>query len=202
MASAGRDRVSTQLESWLTSDEPTTIGRLVDVFGEKAFAVACFLLMAPSALPIPTGGATHVFDAVAILCSLQLLIGRDEVWIPQRWQGKELGSRSVRVMSAFVRMVKRCERWSKPRLPWLMTSRIGQSAWGLVITVLIVGAFVSPPFSGLDTLPSLGVVLICIGLLLEDALFGLIGALVGGGGIGLTISLGVKAGHFVKGVFA
>ncbi len=40
-------------------------------------------------------------------------------------------------------------------------------------------AFVAPPFTGLDTLPSLGVVLISLGVLLDDALLALIGLVVG-----------------------
>ncbi len=44
------------------------------------------LLLGVPALPIPTGGATHVFELVAMLIALQLIAGRKEIWLPQRWR--------------------------------------------------------------------------------------------------------------------
>ena len=58
---------SDDLESWLHTDEKKTLGSLGDVFAEKSFAVAIMLLMFLPALPIPTGGVTHVFEAIAAL---------------------------------------------------------------------------------------------------------------------------------------
>jgi hypothetical protein len=55
------------------------------------------------------------------------------------------------------------------------------------------GAFVAPPFTGLDTLPSLGVVLLSLGVLLEDVLV-VVAALVAGIlGIVLEVALGSAA---------
>jgi hypothetical protein len=59
-----------------------------------------------------------------------------------------------------------------------------------VLLVFIVGAFVAPPFSGLDTLPSLGVVIVCLGFVFSDALIVGGGFLVGAGGLALEIALG------------
>ena len=58
---------SDELEAWLRSDEPKTLGALNDIFDERSFAVAITLLMFPSALPIPTGGVTHVLEVVTLL---------------------------------------------------------------------------------------------------------------------------------------
>ncbi len=65
---------SDELERWLASDIPKSLGSLGDVFEEKTFAVAIVLLMLVSATPIPTGGITFIFqvNAAAIagrLCS-------------------------------------------------------------------------------------------------------------------------------------
>ena len=83
-----------------------------------------------------------------------------------------------------------------------MRSRVGEMMLGLVIAVFVVAAFVSPPLSGLDTLPSLGVVLIALGILLEDALFALLGSLVGTGGIFVTIFFGVQATRLIGDLFS
>jgi hypothetical protein len=54
--------VSVQLERWLQSDGEQTVGSLVKLFREKSFAILFVLLLGVPALPLPTGGATHVFE--------------------------------------------------------------------------------------------------------------------------------------------
>ncbi len=75
-------RFSDKLETWLNSKSPKTLGSISDTFAEKAFAVSILLLMALPALPIPTGGITHVFETAAIILASQLVIGRKTFWLP------------------------------------------------------------------------------------------------------------------------
>jgi hypothetical protein len=42
------------------------------------------LLLGVPALPLPTGGATHVFEIIAVLLALELIVGREEIWLPRR----------------------------------------------------------------------------------------------------------------------
>jgi hypothetical protein len=60
----------------------------------------------------------------------------------------------------------------------------------VVLLVLIVGAFVAPPFSGLDTLPALGVVVICLGIVFSDGLIVAGGLVIGAVGLAVEIALG------------
>ena len=76
------ERLSDQLEGWLRSEHAKTIGSLIDVFEEKSFAVLFVLLLALPALPLPTGGVTHVFEVIAMLLALELIVGRRRVWLP------------------------------------------------------------------------------------------------------------------------
>ncbi|MCU1358653.1 MAG: exopolysaccharide biosynthesis protein [Acidimicrobiales bacterium] len=191
---AARQQVSAGLEAWLDTDDPT-LGSLVHTFGEKVLAAACLVLMAPSALPIPTGGATHLFDVIALVFAVQLAIGRTAVWLPEKWQRRPIGPKSAKGIRAVITFVRWCEKISTRRLGRLMGSRSGGVVLGIVMVVFVVGAFVSPPFSGLDTLPSLGVVLLALAILLEDAAFAVAGLVVGVGGVGLTLSLGMRAAH-------
>ena len=62
-------RLSDELERWLRGSGRKTLGSLIEVFGEKSFAVLFVLLLAVPALPLPTGGATHVFEVIATLLS-------------------------------------------------------------------------------------------------------------------------------------
>ena len=51
-------------------------------------------------------------------------------------------------------------------------------------------AFLAPPFTGLDTLPALGVVLLSLGVLLEDVAAAAAGVVVGVAGVMLELVLG------------
>src|SRR5437868_2926908 len=85
------ERVSDELDRWLGSDGEKTLGSLIELFGEKSFAILFVLLLGVPALPLPTGGATHVFEIIAVLLALELVAGRDQIWMPRRWRKLELG---------------------------------------------------------------------------------------------------------------
>jgi hypothetical protein len=192
------DSVSTELERWLQSDGDKTLGSLVELFEEKSFALLFVLLLGVPALPLPTGGATHVFEIIAVLLALQLIAGREHIWLPERWRGLELaGPRQQRFIAGLMKMIRRLERFSRPRLRLLFDHRLSNIVFGVLVIAGCAGAFLAPPFTGLDTLPALGVVLLSLGVLLEDFLVVVVGVAVGAGGVFLEIVLGKAA---IKGI--
>ena len=95
--SPGPRKVSDELDRWLKSDGDKTLGSLVELFEEKSFAILFVLLLGVPALPLPTGGATHVFEIIAMLLALELIVGRQTIWLPKRWCELELaGERQQR----------------------------------------------------------------------------------------------------------
>jgi hypothetical protein len=188
------ERVSEQLDRWLGTRADKTLGTLIDLFEKKSFSILFVLLLGPSALPLPTGGATHVFEISAMLLALELIAGRDQIWLPQRWRKLELaGEKRQRFLTALMKMIRRLERLSRPRLRFLFDHRLSNVIFGLLVLGGCAGAFVAPPFSGLDTLPSLGVVLLSLGVLLEDFVVVVLALVVGAAGVVLVIVLGHAA---------
>ena len=147
-------------------------------------------------MPLPTGGVTHAFEVIAVLLALQLMVGRDEIWLPRRLCARELGG-DGKFLNALIRVIRRVERFSRPRLTFLFGHRLSNFVFGLVVAAGSIAAFVAPPFTGLDTLPALGVVLISLGVLLEDFYVVIAGLLVLAVGVFLEILLGSAA---VKGI--
>jgi hypothetical protein len=185
------DKVSEQLERWLRADGDKTLGSLVDVFEEKSFAILFVLLLGVPALPLPTGGATHVFEIIAVLLAFELIAGRKQIWVPQRWRKLELaGPKQQRFLTALMKMIRRLERFSRPRLRFLFDHRLSSIVFGLLVIGGSAGAFFAPPFTGLDTLPSLGVVLLSLGVLLEDLAVVVVALVVGVAGVVLEVVLG------------
>jgi hypothetical protein len=194
--------VSEELERWLSGPGEKTLAGLIELFEEKSFALLFVLLLGVSALPLPTGGATHVFEIIAVLLALQLIAGRETIWLPRRWRALQLaGGRRERFIQTLMRMIRRLERISHPRLRFLFDRRLSNVVFGVLVIAGSAGAFLAPPFSGLDTLPSLGVVLLSLGVLLEDFAVVVVAVLVGVAGVVLEIVLGSAAVNGISQLF-
>ena len=184
--------LSEELRTWLERPGSKTLGDVIELFGPKSFAIMFVLLMGVPALPLPTGGVTHVFEVIAILLAAQLVVGREEIWLPERFRARELAGEQ-RFIAGLTRLISRLERLSSRRLAFLFGSRPANAVFGLVVIAGSVAAFLAPPFTGLDTLPALGVVLISVAVLLEDAAIAIIGLVVLAAGVLLEIFLGKAA---------
>jgi hypothetical protein len=192
-ASHGADgvKVSVELEEWLGSDRKKTIGNLLDTFGPRSFAILFIVLMALPALPLPTGAVSHVLEILTMLLALELIIGRTEVWIPERFHDRELkGLSNAKFRSMLLKRIRWFEKFSRPRMAGLLEQRLTGVVFGAAVFGFTLTAFLAPPFSGLDTLPSLGVVVLSLGVLLGDIAIAGIGLAIGAIGIAVVIGLG------------
>jgi hypothetical protein len=194
-----RGRFSDQLESWLKSDEPKTVGRLGEVFGEKSFAVTVVLLMFVPAVPAPTGGITHVFELITVIIGGEMVIGARTIWLPSRWRERELGETfTTKAIPFIARTIRWFERFSRPRLASLYEQMWFVRILGVIVIALAVSAAFAPPFSGLDTLPALGAVLVALSIILSDVLVLGIGLLIGTGGVVLIVTIGAAVVRLIR----
>jgi hypothetical protein len=152
------EKVSDQIERWLASDRDKTLGGLIDMFQEKSFALIFILLLGVPALPLPTGGTTHVFELIAILVALQLVAGRDKIWLPQRWRKVELrtGGRRTRFIRGLMKTIRWIERLSRPRLRLLFDHRASNAVFGLLVIAGSLAAFLAPRFTAWTRCPPWG----------------------------------------------
>lgn len=185
---------SEQLEHWIKGSQPKTLATLIELFGEKSFAVLILLFMAIPALPVPTGGITHVLEIVVALLALEQIAGLRGIWLPpfltRRIQLKKILGGKLGV--SLIKRIKQLEKHSSPRWKSLFGLPLVSRLIGLLVLGLTAGAFFAPPFSGLDTLPSLGVVLITLAIILDDAVMFVAGTVVGIAGIALSVFLGAE----------
>jgi hypothetical protein len=186
---------SATLQKWLKKrkGDKTLLG-MNEAFGEKTFAIAFLIFMALPALPIPTAGVTHVTELATMILALQMIAGRSGIWLPN-WIstrihfGKLLGGKAGKRLISTVGWF---ERRSSRRGAVLLANPVTQSIIGLVVLLLTMAAFAAPPFSGLDTLPALGVVVISLALILEDFYMLAVGIIVGVAGVSLEVIAGAE----------
>src|SRR5204862_8299424 len=106
-----------------------------------------------------------------------------------------------RFLTGLMKLIRRLERFSKPRFRFLFQHRLSNIVFGTLVIAGSVGAFVAPPFTGLDTLPALGVVLLSLGVLLEDVVVVVVALVVLAGGVVLEVVLGSAALHGIDKLF-
>ena len=185
------DKFSDKLKKWLKREKQKTLYSLDETFKEKSFAVAFLLLMSLAALPLPTGGVTHVFEVITVLLTLELIVGRQTIWLPKRWRKIRIGSViETKALPKFINIIRWFEKYSRPRISGLFKNTYFSRLLGLIVLIFTTGAFMAPPFSGLDTLPALGVVVLALSVLIEDTALFLFAVIVGSLGIFAELFLG------------
>jgi hypothetical protein len=193
---------SSRLNLWLKNKKPKTIASLNDIADEKSFAILFLLLMSIPALPAPTGGVTHIFEIIVAVLCIELIAGQDKLWLPKKWQQRQLPkTMTSTALPKLVSVIRWLERYTRPRLASLLRHREFLRLTGVIILVFTITAFLAPPFSGLDTLPALGVVLIAAALLLEDVVLYVAGCIVGVMGLMLVVGLSTVIVQLVNKVF-
>lgn len=182
---------SKELSEWLESDGSKTLIELDLVFGDRTFAILFMFMMAASALPIPTGGITDVFAIITILFALQMMMGKNSLWLPKRWRKMKLTKIFTdKLLPGLVKLIRWLEKFSAPRMSWVFAGRISDALLGLSVILLAIATIAAPPFSGLDTIPALGIVVISAGIVLKDGLMTIIGWIVGASGILIQLLFG------------
>jgi hypothetical protein len=153
--------------------ETITIGKIVDTIHDRGFGIIIILF----ALPNTIFPVAWVLGTPILLFSIQMMIGRQEPWLPEFMRRQTMSRETfAKITSYVVRYLSKIEAWLKPRWEFLTTDRM-EKIIGLYMTVVTIILLVPVPFG--NALPSFGLAIIAAGLLEKDGLAILVGALVG-----------------------
>ncbi len=183
------------------TNERTSFGNILDAFHERGFGVVLCVFAAPMALPIPVPPGINILLALPlILLTMQQTIGRHTVWLPEKIRAKELKSETLRsLFTNIIPWVKRLEVILRPRLGF-MTRGVFSYAIGFAGLIMALSVCVPIPLS--NTVPSLGIVLMSLGVIMRDGLAVLAGALIGLIWVfvlfGLILFFGMEAADMIK----
>lgn len=154
-----------------------SIGGIVDGVGEKGFGLLLMILSLPSALPIPAPGYSTPFGIMIALIALQMMFGRQSLWLPERLRRVHIKPNiAEKMLGAAARFLKKIERFIRPRHLWI-ASTMGQACIALVILSMAMLMMLPIPLT--NTAPAIVIFLIGIGLSEEDGLLA-IGAFAAG----------------------
>lgn len=148
------------------ADPKLYLGELTNAFGERGFgAMLLFfglLNIAVGAVP----GTTTILGAPMLLMGLQLVIQRDQLWLPKWLLGQSIERATYRnAVAKLLKPLKGVERLAKPRLP-VLTSEVSEILIG--VAVVLLSAILMLPIPGGNFVPSLIMAMFGFGLLQRD----------------------------------
>lgn len=200
-AAAPDTALSRELQGLLESlgGEDCTVGKLMEVIGDRGFGLLLLVLALPAALPIPAPGYATPFGVLMVALGAQMLAGRDAPYVPAFAAKRTI---SHRMLSFSIRNghlpLKVVELVIRPRLQALTHSRAFRAGIGGII--VLMACFMSLPIPLTNTAPSFVIFVLAAGLLEEDGLVLLGGLLlapvaasIAGGALYIAVTLGPEA---------
>lgn len=184
-------RLSAELKrTFLENDHVAhvTLQDLLNLAGERVFGFLFVVLALPSALPVPAPGYSIPFGIVIFLLAIQLIIGSQQPWFPQRFTTHPIALTTVqRILETALPWLERIEAVTRPRLFLICTSVIGRCVIGCILALMGISMMI--PIPGTNTVPALGVLVTGFGLLEDDGAISLGGLVISLIGAAMSISV-------------
>lgn len=164
--------------------EKLTVGEIIDDFKEQGASLLLFLFALPAALPLPAIGINFIIAIPLLVLTAQQAIQKQNLWFPRKIKQREI---SCEKFSSFLNKsipyVQKIEIFSKPRFHF-MTQGFAKNLVGLFGIIMALSVCAPLPFT--NTVPSFGIALMALGILMRDGLAVLAGAVIG---IGWVLAL-------------
>lgn len=157
--------------------DTVSFGGILEKFHERGFGFFLFLFALPAALPIPAFGINTIIALPLLLLTAQQAVGRHTIWVPQKFKAKTISKDKIdRFVFKATPWIKRLEIFVRPRLGFITQ---GLFSYLIGIMGFIMALAVSIPLPLTNTVPSFGIAVMAIGVLMRDGLAVIIGALIG-----------------------
>lgn len=180
--------------------ETLAFSEVIHTFKDRGIAFFLFLFALPAALPAPAIGYGTVLSIPLILLCLQKIIGRDELWLPRSILDKKLKAAHIKgLIDKAVPSLQKIEIILTPRLEFLTNPAMHRV---LGLCLLLMALFVAIPLPLTNTVPSMGIALVALGIMTRDGLVVLGGLFIGLLWIGILstalILFGLEGLDFIK----
>jgi hypothetical protein len=168
-----------------------TLREIRDRLDERAYGLLILLLSIPCLVP-GLYGVPQAVGLIIILVAAQLLIGREEPWLPRWVLNLRARAAWLKAMADFAETrLGRIDRLSRPRLLGFATGAGEKLAAAFMILATLT---IVLPLT--NTIPSIALALLSVGLIQRDGLFVIGGAVVATAWLSLlgAVSVGLLMG--------
>jgi hypothetical protein len=162
-------------ESLLELKEETkshvTFGEVVNLLKGRGFPIFLILFSFPFCLPIQIPGMSTPFGIALMFMGLRLAFGK-KMWWPKSWLKKEVPSESLnKIIDSSLNVVRKMERWIKPRFVFLSQNEKMHRLHGLLVTFLAFFLALPLPIPFTNMMSAFPIIFLGIGMLEDDGVF-------------------------------
>jgi hypothetical protein len=172
--------LSIVLEAFLEKIEgdTTSMNELLLAFHERGIGMLLFFFALPMAMPVPVPPGINVLLASPlILLTAQWALGRKTIWLPEKIRNKTISSSKLKkTISTTIPLLKKIEFFIRPRLGFITQDGPSRFA-GFLGFIMALTICIPLPLT--NTVPSLGIALMSMGVLMRDGFAVILGALIG-----------------------
>lgn len=162
---------------------------------ERAFGLFLLVLALPCCIPF-LYGIPQIVSLPLMFVSVQILMGRQTPWLPDRLAARTVSVEGLRNLSSRAGpWLRRIEAISHPRQAQLTRAPLDQIV-GLAL--VLFSASILVPLPGTNTVPGFAVVLISMGLLQRDGILVFFGLVLGTAWIATLIFAGATLVSLIK----
>lgn len=178
-------RISAVLSSLARNEgHQLTVGEIVAILRDRAFALLIVLLGLPNCLPMPPP-IPFVCGLLLALVGAQLAAGWSTPWLPRALLRRSIPQDAVeRAVARALPIMRRLETWSQPRMTFFETP-VALRLIGFLLMTLALGLLVAAPVIGQIPL-GIAVCLLGLGVVERDGFVVIAGIAMGALGLGLT----------------
>ncbi len=180
------------------ADEAETEGlslhAILSRLDDRAFGAALFLLALPCAIPF-LYGVPQVVAVPMLALTLQMLAGRDEPWLPEKFGQRKIGKAGLTRMATFGRKwFGWLEKVAHPRLQFL-TGKGAERIVALFLTIICSSILLPLPLT--NSIPGIGAAIAAFGLMSRDGLLVIVGLIIGVAWVALLVTAFVLLGDAI-----
>ena len=163
-----------------TAEEQTTISvrTILQTLSGKGRLLILMLLSLPFCLPIPLPGLSVPFGLLIAFIGIRITFAK-HLWLPSRILSKKVQSSLIKkIVNKTMRVVKKMQVWTHPRLMWLAFHPIMHIVNGLIIFFLGIALALPIPIPFSNITAAWGVFIISLGIIEDDGIFILVGQFI------------------------
>ena len=168
--------VLAKLRAAADAPEPKiTCNSLIELLGPRSHVLAILVFSLLNLLPGPPGYSVLIGLAIMGFSVLMILGAPIRLWsfVGDRRLPVGLMLKLLEFLARFTRIISRL---SRPRITWMASRPVMPF---IAVFAFLMGVFMLVPIPFTNTLPSLGLAIICVGILNKDGLAMLMGIVIG-----------------------
>ena len=161
----------------VTTAEEIDLATINQALGSRSVGSLLLFLSLPMVIPVPAPGISVAFGIPLIIISLQLLFGRQSLWLPASIAHRSISRENLHVyVTRALPALRRVEHLVQPRFAG-MTSRVAIHAIGAMCLALALIITLPVPLGHL--IPGAAISIMALGLIEQDGLAICAGLLTG-----------------------